>query len=269
VLFIVLSIILMTVWFRESETGLLHRVRTGVHAVAAPLSATGEFATRPVRGAVAWVGDLGVSRSQLEQLREQNVRLRARVAELEEARLENVRLRGLVRLSQARELESVAARVIGRPTNSWEGVVTIDRGASDGVTAGMPVIGPQGLLGQIVDVAPASSRVRLITDQRSGVAAMIQRSRAAGILHGSIGGSLSMDFVSMETTVRAGDIVITSGLGGVYPKGLVIGEVSEVERAPGLLYQRIEVQPEGDIGGLEEVLVLIGETQATTPEGGE
>jgi rod shape-determining protein MreC len=269
IVLVALSIVLMTVWFRESERGPLHRARAGVQVVAAPVSAAGEFVTRPVRGLFAWAGDLGVSRSRLEQLREQNVRLRTRVAELEEARLENERLRALVKLTQARELESLAARVIGRPTNSWEGVIVIDRGTEDGVANGMAVIGPQGLLGQTVEVGPSSAKVRLITDQRSGVAALVQRSRATGVVKGSINGGLDFDFVSKETTVRAGDVVITSGLGGVFPKGLVVGEVTAVERDPSGLYQRVSVEPAGDLTGLEEVLVLIGETAAAEPQGGE
>lgn len=265
---VVLSLVLTTVWFRESDSGVLHRLRSGMQVVVAPVSAGGEFVTRPVRGFFAWAGDLGVSRSQLEELRSQNQSLRNRVAELEEARLENERLRQLVKLAQPQDLESVAARVIGRPS-SWEGVITIDRGTSDGLTVGMPVVGPSGLLGQIVEVAAGSARVRLITDQRSGVSSMVQRSRARGVVRGSIDGQLSLDFVSVDTTVSAGDIVITSGQGGVYPKGIVVGEIAEVTTPPGALSQRIRVQPQGDLSALEEVLVLIVAVEPAIDGGGE
>lgn len=269
ILFVALAVVLITVWFRESDTGPLHRFRGGVHAVTAPISAGGEFVTRPVRGLFSWASDLGVSRSQLEQLRDQNQRLRARVAELEEDRLENERLRGLVQLSQSQDLEAVAARVIGRPTNSWEGVITIDKGSADGIAVGMPVVGSVGLLGQTVGVAANSSRVRLITDQRSGVAALVQRTRAEGVVRGSIEGELSMDFVSTETSVAAGDVVITSGLGGVYPKGIVVGEVTAAERRANSLYQAIEVEPTARLSGLEEVLVVKAQPTAVVPESGE
>lgn len=267
ILFVVLSVLVITVWFRESPTGLLHRVRLGVQTVAAPVSAAGEFVTRPVRGLFAWAGDLGVSRSQLEQLRDQNEQLRSRVAELEEARLENERLNALLKITQTNKLDVLGAHVIGRPTNSWEGVITIDRGSRDGVKAGMPVIGSEGLLGQTVDVGPVTSKVRLISDQRSGVAAFVQRNRAPGIVRGSIEGGISLDFVSTETTVRAGDVVITSGMGGVYPKGLVIGEVIEVDRRRNRLYQEIAVRPAAELVRIEEVAVLIGAPAAAAPEG--
>jgi rod shape-determining protein MreC len=268
-LFVALSIVLMTVWFRESSEGPLHRVRAGVQAATAPVAAGGEYVSRPMRGVIAWVGDLGVSRSQLEQLRAQNVELRARVAGLEEARLENRRLRELLRLPQARDTESMAARVIGRPTNSWEGVITIDRGSADGVAIGMPVIGPQGLLGQTIQVAGNSAKVRLISDQRSGVAALIQRSRVEGVLKGGIDGSVSLDFVSRETTVKAGDVVITSGEGGVFPKGVVIGEVAKVDRQGDSLFQVIAVTPASDLRRLEEVIILTGSASTVAPQGGE
>lgn len=269
ILFVVLAIVVTTVWFREADTGPVHTLRAGVHAVAAPISSVGEFVTRPVRNLFAWGSDLGVSRSQLETLRTQNDQLRQRVSDLEEARLENERLKGLVAFVQSSKTQAVGARVIGRPTNSWEGVITIDRGTADSIQAGMPVVGPAGLLGQTVDVTAHSARVRLITDPNSGVAAMLQSSRTQGIVRGSIEGQLTLDFVSTETTVRAGDVVITSGIGGVYPKGLIIGEVTKVRKTPADLYQNIELAPTGRLAGLEEVLVLVGAAPKTDVGVGE
>jgi rod shape-determining protein MreC len=266
---VALAIVLITVWYREGDAGPLHKAKTGVQVVVAPVQAGGELLTRPVRGLFEWASDLGVSRSQLQALREQNQSLRVRVAELEEARLENERLQALLDLPQAKELKSVAAHVIGRPTNSWDGVIVIDRGSNDGVKPGMPVVGPQGLLGQTVLVAPGSSKVRLITDQRSGVAALIQRTRAEGVVRGTIDGRLTLDFVAKAAPVKVGDVVLTSGMGGVYPKGLPIGEVSEVRREANDLYQFIRVEPASDPAGLEEVLVVVGEPAAVVPQGGE
>lgn len=269
VLFVVLAVVFTTAWFRESDTGPLHRSRMIVQSIAAPISAAGEWGTRPARGFVAWVGDLGVSRSQLEQLRDQNLRLRARVSELEEDRIENVRLGELLKIAESNSIESVAARVIGRPSNQWEGVITINKGTADGIRPGMPVVGPRGLLGQTVSVSGRSSKVRLITDQRSGVAALVQRSRVEGIAKGSIDGRLSLEFISVETTVKAGDVVITSGIGGVYPKGIVIGEAIDVHRGANALYQSIRIEPASQLAGLEEVLILVGAPPSVTPEGGE
>jgi rod shape-determining protein MreC len=269
ILFLALAVILITLWYREPETGVLHRTRALVHTATAPISAAGLWVTAPVRGFFGWAGDLGVSRSQLEALRSQNERLRARVSVLEEARIENARLRRLLKITQTGKIDAVTARVIGRPSNQWDGVITIDVGTADGVKPSMPVVGPRGLLGQTVSVSNGSSRVRLITDQRSGVAALVQRTRAEGIVKGSIDARLTMQFVSTETTIRPGDVIVTSGIGGVYPKGLVIGEASAVEREPNALFQTVDVDPASTLVGLEEVLVLVGAPPAVVPGGGE
>lgn len=269
VVLIAASLVITTVWFREGVNGPVHRVQRGVQAIVAPVSAVGEYATRPVRGFFAWAGDLGVSRSQLERLRRQNVELRRTVAELEEARLENERLRALLELPQTAELKRVGARVIGRPQNSWENVVLIDRGSSDGVAVGMPVVGPSGgLLGQTIEVSSHAAKVRLLTDQRSGVAALVQATRAEGIARGSIDGKLTLNFVSVESTVKPGDVVITSGMGGVYPKGIVIGSVAEATSTANALYQSITLEPAVSLAGIEEVAIIVG-AQPTPDFGGD
>ena len=267
--FVVLALVITTSWFREGDNGPVHRLRGTAHAMAAPASGIGELITRPARGVFAWASDLGVSRSQLETLRTQNDELRKRVSDLEEARLENLRLKGIVSFAKTSTTKTLGARVIGLPTNSWEGVITIDRGTADGVTAAMPVVGTAGLLGQTVDVTANSARVRLITDPNSGVAAMLQVKRVEGIVKGSLEGRLTLDFVSTDTTVRAGDVVITSGIGGVYPKGLLVGEVTKVRKSASDLYQNIELAPSARLSGLEEVLVLVGATPKSVVGGGE
>ena len=274
-MFVVVALLLTTAWFKEGPRGPVHRTRLGVQAASAPVSAVGEFVTRPVRGVLNWASDLGVSRSQFEALRSQNSELRTRVASLEEARLENARLQALIGLVQANKLRALGARVIGRPTE-WERVITIDRGTSDGVTAGMPVVGAAkdasstaGLLGQTTDVTAHSAKVRLISDQSSGVAAMLQSSRVEGIAKGSIDGAVTLEFISHETTVKAGDVVVTSGMGGVYPKGLLVGEVTKVANLPASLYQDISLAPAADLNGLEEVVVLIGAGTGVQTGGGK
>lgn len=269
ILLVAIAIVLITVWYREGDAGPIHRVRRVVLAAAAPVSAGGEFVTRPVRGFLSWASDLGVSRSQLEELRVQNASLRSRVAELEEARLENARLTELLKLTQTGSLDAIGAHVIGRRTSAWEGVITIDRGRADGIEVGMPVLGPLGLLGQTFEVANSSAKVLLITDPRSRVAGMIQGTRLEGIVSGSIDGKVRLDFVSTNATVTAGDVVITSGLGGRYPKGIVVGEVLTAEKTPSALQQDIRLTPTGDPSALEEVLVLVGRVPVTELEGGE
>lgn len=259
---VVLALIVTTVYARESDRGPLHVTRAAVQTMVRPVETAGTWLTTPIRSTSAWISNLGVSRAEVAELRAQNSELRRRNAELEEARQENERLRGLVQLVEAQKLESLGAHVIGRPQNSWEGVITVDRGTADGVEAGMPVMGADGLLGQTVTVAKHSAKVRLITDQRSGVASMLQSSRAEGIVRGSINGQLTMDFVSKTTTVTPGEVVLTSGMGGVFPKGLVVGEVLDVSAPASALYPLIKIRPTAKLEGIEEVLILTGPTSA-------
>ncbi len=266
-LLVVASFVLITLYFRQGEGGALSSARESFHAALAPVGRAGQAATSPVRAVGSWVSDLTVSRADLETLRDQNAQLRQRLAELEEARLENERLRELVGFVQARELDALGARVIGRPSTSWEAVIVIDRGRADGVEAGMPVLAASGLIGQVIEAAENSARVRLITDQRSGVAAILQSTRAEGVVRGSIDGALSLDFVSRETTVTVGDVVLTSGMGGVYPRGLLVGEVADVQVEDADLFPRIRVRGAATLTGLEEVVVLLS-PPADTPAGG-
>jgi len=258
VVLVALAVILLTLYFREGDSGLLHQARSLTLAASAPIARVGTAITSPVGAAGEFLAGLGTSRERLEALEAQNEELRARLAELEEARQENERLRALVDFAEESNLATLGARVIGRPASTWEGAITIDRGSEDGVEAGMPVMAAQGLVGQVATVSPRAATVRLITDQQSGVAGMVQSSRVLGIVRGSISGALSLDFVDRAQVPKAGDVVITSGLGGVYPKGIVVGDVTSVEDHRGELYPRIALTSRVPIGRIEEVLVLVG-----------
>lgn len=269
VVLVVVSILIMTVWYREGSTGILHGTRNVVQTTTAPIVAAGEWVTSPIRSFGNWVSDLGVSRSKLLQIRNQNDELRARIARLEEANLQYKRLDALIGEASDLKYSGVAATVIGLPLNSWEQVITVDKGTKDGIRTDMPVMGPSGLLGQVVSVGAKYARVRLITDQRSGVASLIQRGRYPGVTKGSFTGSLTLNFVSVEATVTAGDVVLTSGLGGIYPKGLTIGEVIEVSSETNALYKKIRLLPANNLSTIEQVLILTNTSPAVPTTGGE
>lgn len=256
---IALSLVLTSVHVREGDGGPIHVVRRGAQAVAGPVAAAGSAVTLPFRAVAGWLSGFTISREEVDELRAQNAELRKRNAELEEAALENERLRELVGFAESAGLKSKGAHVIGRPSSSWEGVAVLDVGTEDGVRPGMPVLAAEGLVGQVVESSRGSCRVRLLTDQRSGAAAMVQRTRATGIVHGSVEGVLTLDYVDRKTVPKTGDAVLTSGLGGVYPKGLVIGEVGQVDLRPSDLFPRIVIESHVPFASLEEVLVLLAE----------
>jgi len=265
IVLVALSLVMLTMYFRESDSGPLHSARRVTLEVTAPIARVGTVITSPIRSIGSFFEGIGVSRERVQALEQQNQELRARLAELEEARQENERLRALVDFAEERKFAKLGAEVIRRPVSIWEGVIVIDRGSADGIEPGMPVIAAQGLVGQVADVATHSSTVRLVTDQLSGVASLVQSSRTPGVVRGSVDGSLSLDFVDRTVLPVAGDVVITSGIGGVYPAGIVVGDVVSVDDRHGELYPRIKVSSRVPIGSIEEVFVLVGsivETEA-------
>jgi rod shape-determining protein MreC len=146
--------------------------------------------------------------------------------------------------------------VIGRNSNSWTEIIYINRGTRDKVVKGLPVVTHEGLVGQVIYAAPTLSQVMSLTDFRSGVDALVQRSRASGVVTGRGRHLAELKFLAAGADVQPGDRLISSGMGGVYPKGLIIGEVKEFQRN-GRRSQQVEIQPNVDFSHLEEVLVLL------------
>ncbi|MDR0347280.1 MAG: rod shape-determining protein MreC [Coriobacteriales bacterium] len=253
-----LSVALMTVWAREGSTGPLHRVKNGVETIVMPIRLVGSLVTTPITALVDFCENVMTRAATVDALREQNEELQSLVIRMEEYRQENEQLSSLLNLKEAYNLDAVGARVISVSADSWNKVITINKGSIAGLEAGMPVLNASGLIGQVETVAPYSSVVRLITDEKSGVAAFLQETRAEGILSGSLDGILSLDFIPLGVPVELGDVVITSGTGGVYPKGIPIGEVVSVRNAPSDVYRTIIVRPVTRVMSYEEVLVVVG-----------
>jgi len=205
--------------------------------------------------------DLVGVRKENKQLRESVKTLNSRVNESREAVLANERLKKLLDLKNSLSAPSLTASVVGEDGSPWFKTIMIDRGTVDGLREGMPVAAVDGVIGQLVKVADRSSRVLLITDHASGVAAIIQRSRARGVVKGRGGGSCALEFSLPGEDVKVGDTVITSGIGRKFPKGLPIGEVTMVKKGEFGIFQTVEVHPTVNLARLEEVLVLMQQPQ--------
>ena len=202
----------------------------------------------------------------LVNVRQENLRLRydikglnTRVVTAEESRLANQRLEKLLGMKNTLKISTLTVSVVGEDASSWFKTLVIDRGSSDGIAEGMAVVAADGVVGQIVKVAPTTSRVLLLTDHASGIAATIQRSRARGVVKGKGEGLCSLEFTTREEDVKVGDIVITSGIGGVFLKGVPIGEVTMVKRGEYGIFQTVTIRPSANISHLEEVLVVMRE----------
>ncbi len=174
-----------------------------------------------------------------------------------ETKLSNERLRKLLNFKKSKLDKVVAAEVISKDPSTWFKTIIIDKGEADNVSKGMPVVVHEGIAGQIVDTSPFYSKVLLIIDQNSAVDALVQRSRATGIIKGRSTGYCVFDYVLRKHDVHTGDIVVTSGLDGVYPKGLRIGHITEIVRRNSGMFQEVTVEPFVDFEKLEEVLIVL------------
>lgn len=268
IVFCVLSVLLLTFYIREGEGGPIHSVRSGVITVTSPVRYAGSLVASPFNALGNIFSNLTASQETLSDLREQNAELTGQVAQLTESKETAERLEALLGLQSTYNLQSTAARIIGGSSDAWSQTVMIDKGVLDGFEIGMPVCNGSGVIGQITEVALNTSTVLLINDETSGVSAIVQGSRAQGMLRGQADGSLRLDYVSTDYEVNVGDIVITSGLGGVFPKGLPLGTVSSVERRDNDVYYDIMVRTTASTENNEEVLVItaLSEEQTATDE---
>ena len=175
-----------------------------------------------------------------------------------EIELANTRLRNLLDFQKTPNNQVLAAEVIGKDPSGWFKTVIIDKGKAEGLQKGLPVVLPQGVVGQVIEVSSHYSKVMLIIDRNSAVDALVQRSRARGIIKGSSADQCRFEFVLRKHDVQIGDTVIASGLDGVYPKGLLIGRVSDLGGRKSDIFYDIAVAPFVDYETLEEVLVILG-----------
>ena len=191
------------------------------------------------------------------ELRALETELQQRAVEAQEA----VRLRELLGLRQSVPLDTLAAEVVGRDGVPWFRTLTLDKGEQDGVRLDAAVISSTGVVGRVFAVGPHAARVQILLDRDSGAAALVERSRVSGVVSGQVSGpeagseDLALKYVSERADVVVGDVVVTSGLDRIYPKGLVVGRVRFVGQVTGL-FRDVRVEPSARFERLEEVLVV-------------
>lgn len=217
------------------------------------------FATRynAVQDFLSAPRDIVTLRQRNAELEAEVSRLQGQVIELQQQVSETEILAALVDFSRANpENTYKGAAVIGRDPSPFLHYVIINRGSNDGILRGMPVVTNQGLVGRVDAVIADAARVQLITDPVSAVNVRLQNAVTDAVLVGSVTGDLTLDMISQNVTVQPGDVVLTSGLGGGYPAGLIVGQVLNVRKRDFELFQRATVQPAVDFARLKIVLVI-------------
>lgn len=194
----------------------------------------------------------------------ENERLRRELAEArhkahlcKENTLLNARLESFLDFEEDVAYETAIADVVGREPTAWFQSIIINKGKTDGVSAGLPVMVPEGIVGQVSGVSGHYAKVLLLIDRNSAVDTMVQRTRARGIVRGLSSSVCNFEFALHKADITIGDIVITSGLDGIFPKGLRVGRVSKIIRRSSGIFQEIEITPSVDFNRLEEVMVIL------------
>jgi rod shape-determining protein MreC len=194
--------------------------------------------------------------SENELLREEVNRLRSEIQEVREELYRAGRLKEFAAYRSETGLVGMAARVIGESPDPWVKTIVVNRGTEEGVGRGMPVVVPDGLVGRVIAVAPHSSIVRLVIDRSSRVPVLVSRSRARAVLEGENSGTCQLKYLDRTEDVQEGDTVITSGLAGVYPRGIERGTITQVLKKNYGWYQYSRMLPKAPLTRLEDVLII-------------
>ncbi len=256
-----LILALLLLGFALDRLGYMTTVRTMVQTALLPLQDAITTVAQDVSQQVEETESVETIRARNAELETLANRLMVENLRLKELERENETLRQLLNYTRNNpQLSYEPTTVVGRsvgvdPTNLLY-YVYVDVGARTGVARNMPVITDRGLVGRVAAVGPNSAQVLLLIDPASAVNAIVQNSRATGIVRGNIDGTLSMGRISPNETVNPGDIVLTSGLGGNFPDKLVIGQVTEVEQRDQDMFQVARIRPTVDFGKLETMLIV-------------
>ena len=238
-----------------------------------PLGAVLMWIMRPLQiaaqGTVNWIGGIQDHYDTLAGFRSENERLRKRVQTLEierqkllEAQATNSSLKQLLDLRSHLSGTAITASIVANSATSWFQSCQLNKGSADGVRKGMAVVTPLGVVGQVVAVTPRTAKVLLLTDPNSGIDVLVQRTRARGIVSGSLENGTVLKYVKRSEDVQEGDRLITSGTDGVFPKGMMVGAVIKVLKQHIGLFQFIEVLPAVQSARVENVLVVAAANSA-------
>ena len=247
--------------YRGPREGIISRSQRLVLAATAPLQKVVNAAASPFRRVSQYTIVIGDLTAENQRLKRDNVKLHQEINRLERYAGENKRLLRLAGFRQESQPNTVGARVISRSPTSWQSIVTVDVGSRDGVTENMAVVTDKGLVGRTVRVSGSAALVQLLDDRRSGAGVEIARTGATGVAEGAMDGRLRLRFLAADADVKVGDKLLTSGVGGVYPRGLVVGSVAEIAKTAYSLEKTINARPAVDYARLSEVLV-VSETSA-------
>lgn len=238
--------------------GWLRPVQSVIAGVFAPLTGAASGAGSSTSGLFSVVGEIATLQKQNQELRSENADLRQRLSDDAELRAQNESLRKQLNVAEIQPNRLVGAQVIGYQPDNLRQFITINRGSKDGIQQGMAVVSEGSLVGTVSEVSGSTSKIFLVTDPNFRVAAIDQdqEARPDGTVRGQIGGGLIMEKIAQNQPVKVGDTVVTSGLGGQMPKGIVIGRVAAVSTSDNAVFQTAQLSTGLTFSRLELVYVV-------------
>ena len=264
---VLLSIVLITIYFREPAGGGLHGAQSAGAAVLRPFEVGAERIARPFRDAYNWSSGLVHAKSQNATLRDQVDKLSSEVIQNQMAYQQNLELRRLLKYVGSTDFphgyKPVATSIISRPPSEFQQQVGIAAGRTSGIRVNDPVVNADGLIGKVTQVARNTAEVTLLTDPNIQVAALDLNTQASGLVgHGEGRSTLILGRVSKSQTVNAHDLIVTQGfrigdLTSLYPRGIPIGVVGGASVNDVDLYWQVQLRPRVDFGSLQSVIVLV------------
>lgn len=253
VLLVVIVLVLSYNLKQKSSPGFAAKA---VLAVAAPLQSVLDSSVRVVNDAWSRYLFLVGIEEENKNLKKKIDDLKSQLVLYQEGYLEAQRLRELLALKDERDFEFVTARVIGQGRTLFSKTILINKGTAQGLRAGMPVMAGPGLVGRVINASWNTAKVLPLIDESSNIDAVIQRNRTQGIIRGAGSRGCLLKYVSKAQDVKEGDIVVSSGMGGIFPKGLMIGKVVRADKQEAGLFLKINVATAVDFSKVEEVAVL-------------
>ncbi len=267
-LLVVASLVLITVYFRESEGGTLHDLQSTGTRILRPFEVAADQVARPFHDLAGWASGLAAAKSENRDLHRQIEELRSRLVHNQTAAQENTRLRALLSYVDGPSFPSgfrgVATTVIARAPSQFDQRITISAGSDQGLKLRDPVVTAEGLVGQVTKLATTAAQVTLVTDETFAVSVLDLATSATGVVrHGRSGSdTLVLDRVTKDQVVTPGDPLVTAGwrygkLASSFPRGIPFGTVSSVGQIDTDLYKQIQVRALVDVSSLHSVIVLV------------
>jgi rod shape-determining protein MreC len=264
VLLLLFALVLMSL--RAKQKGGVEFFDALLMEICSPFQKAATFVVKTIQGATRQYVFLinlekenRVLKQKIAELQEENHRMK-------EMKLTNERMRQLLKFREQNSPSMIGAEVIGQDPSSWFKSVTIDKGEGDGVKKGMAVVSPTGVIGQVLKTAPHYATVLLVTDYNSAIDCIVQRTRAKAIVEGVGENRCQLKYLLRADEAAVGDVVVTSGLGGNFPKGLMVGEIKKIDKRGHGVFQYAELVPSVDLTQLEEVFVIMEPLRPSQPQ---